>query len=261
MRTRSPTLKRAGAGACRPNEPRVRAWGTSATPSLRLTAFPGRNACPAAISSAPASPRSMTMFSSAQRPFSVIGARKIDLRRQLLDAGAPFVDGPGADHAHGAVEREAAAFPRVVKDRLVLFRLDFAEAVHAAHVVNAVHYAASAGFFGRPVPIMQSRVTKVGELLLAPALGARRPHRQHDEAGLGGRVPHPDLRVGRQRHAEIGEHAARIVHRARAVRRRLVPDRRQAEHFPRIAGAQRADDDVVESPACSRPRSGDRRHG
>ena len=45
--------------------------------------------------------------------------------------------------------------------------------------------------------------------------------------------------------AEVVEHAARVLHRARAVRRRLVPDRRQAEHLPRIAGAQRADDHVV----------------
>src|SRR5262245_56655200 len=97
----------------------------------------------------------------AQRPFSVIGVREIDLRRQFLDSGAPFVDGPGADHAHGAVEREAAAFPRGVKHRLVLLRFDFAEAVHAAHVMDAVHHAASAGFFGRPAPIMETRVTSV----------------------------------------------------------------------------------------------------
>ena len=45
--------------------------------------------------------------------------------------------------------------------------------------------------------------------------------------------------------AEVVEHAARVLHGARAVRRRLVPDRRQAEHLPRIAGAQRADDHVV----------------
>ena len=45
--------------------------------------------------------------------------------------------------------------------------------------------------------------------------------------------------------AEVGQDAARIHDGARAVRRRLVPDRRQAEHLPRVAGAQRADDDVV----------------
>src|SRR5579863_8060982 len=96
----------------------------------------------------------------AQRPFAVIGRRQINVRRQGLDAGAAFVDGPGADRPHGAVERQAAAFPGGMKHRLVFFRLDFAEAVHAAHVVNAVHQATSPGDFGRLVPIMLSRVTK-----------------------------------------------------------------------------------------------------
>src|SRR5207237_7389281 len=39
------------------------------------------------------------------------------------------------------------------------FRLDLAEAVHAAHVVHAVHDRACAADRGRPVPIMLSRVT------------------------------------------------------------------------------------------------------
>ena len=72
---------------------------------------------------------------------------------------AAAVDGPLAGVAHGAVDREHAAFPLLVKRRLVRLRLDFAEAVHAAHVMNAVHAGTSFGFFGRPVPIMQSRVT------------------------------------------------------------------------------------------------------
>src|SRR5262249_47768590 len=86
---------------------------------------------------------------------------------------------------------------------------------------------------------------ELGELVLAPALGAGRSHRQHQKAGLGGGIPHPDLRLLPQPDAQVGEHAARILDRARAVGRRLVPDRRQAQHFPRIAGAQRADDHVV----------------
>ena len=88
---------------------------------------------------------------------------------------------------------------------------------------------------------------ELGEPLLAPAFGAGRPHRQHQEARLRGRIPDPDLGLLRQLDAEIGEHAARILDRARAVGRGLVPDRRQAEHLPRIAGAQRADDHVVEA--------------
>ena len=85
-----------------------------------------------------------------------------------------------------------------------------------------------------------------GEFVSAPAVRACRAHRQNDEARLRGRIPDADLRVRRKRHAEISEHAARIVDRARAIRRRFVPDRRQAEHFPRIAGAQGAHDHVVE---------------
>ena len=40
--------------------------------------------------------------------------------------------------------------------------------------------------------------------------------------------------------------AARVDHRARPIGRGLVPDRRQAEHRPRITRAQRAHDQVVD---------------
>src|SRR6195256_902932 len=46
-----------------------------------------------------------------------------------------------------------------MKHRLVRLDLDLAEAVHAAHVVHAIHDGAF-GVFGKPVPIMESRVTK-----------------------------------------------------------------------------------------------------
>src|SRR5262249_59392025 len=51
-------------------------------------------------------------------------------------------------------------FPVVVKDRLVRLRLDFAETVHAAHIVDTVHHATLLGCFGSPEPIMLSRVTR-----------------------------------------------------------------------------------------------------
>src|SRR5262249_55016259 len=60
---------------------------------------------------------------------------------------------------HGALHGEHAALPRRMEHGLVRLRLNLAEAVHAAHVVHAVHAASSFGDFGRPVPIMQSRVT------------------------------------------------------------------------------------------------------
>src|SRR5882757_197010 len=45
--------------------------------------------------------------------------------------------------------------------------------------------------------------------------------------------------------SEFAENAARVNHGARAIGRRLVPDGRQSEDGPGIAGTQRADDQVV----------------
>src|ERR1700761_5645137 len=45
-----------------------------------------------------------------------------------------------------------------MKHRLIRFELDFAEAVHPAHVMHAVHDGAL-GVLGNPVPIIESRVT------------------------------------------------------------------------------------------------------
>ena len=64
--------------------------------------------------------------------------------------------------------------------------------------------------------------------------------------------PHPDLDVVGQLGAEFGEHAARVGDRARAVRRRLVPDRRQPEYRPGVTGAERRRRGCAPSP-CSRP--------
>ena len=47
--------------------------------------------------------------------------------------------------------------------------------------------------------------------------------------------------------AELAQHHARLAHRARAVLERLVPDGRQADEGVRIAGAERAHDDVVDA--------------
>src|SRR5665213_265752 len=75
-----------------------------------------------------------------------------------------MVDVPGAGVAHGALHRQHAALPRRVEHRLVRFNLDLAKAVHAAHVVNAVHHctllSSWSGLSGTPVPIIESRVTR-----------------------------------------------------------------------------------------------------
>ena len=196
----------------------------------------------------------------AEEPFLVIGRGEIDLRRQQFPREARHVDVPDAGRAHGAVHRQHAAFPRLVERRLVRFSTSTLPKPSMPPMSWTPFMPASSG--SRQAGA-DHRVAgdDLGELLLAPAFGACGPHRHDQEARLGGGIPHPDFGVLGQRDAEIVEHAARVLDRARAIGRGLVPDRRQAEHFPRIAGAQRADDHVVASSACSRPRPDDRRRG
>src|ERR671936_860126 len=77
---------------------------------------------------------------------------------QPLLREARGIDRPRSGIAHRALHREDAPLPGSVKHRLVRLGIDLAEAVHAAHVVNAVHQATSSGRLGSPVPIMASRV-------------------------------------------------------------------------------------------------------
>jgi DNA-binding transcriptional MocR family regulator len=84
-----------------------------------------------------------------------------------------------------------------------------------------------------------------GEFVGRETAGPGRPGRQHHVTGLRGRIPDRDLDMIGQRQAELGEHRARLPHRPRPVGEALVPARRGAEQRYRIAGAQRADDDVV----------------
>ena len=92
-------------------------------------------------------------------PALVIGDAEIGLRRELLLRCPRHVDVPSAGIGHGPLQREHASFPGRVERRLVCLGHDLAEPVHASHVVNAIHHATSCGLFGKPVPIMQSRVT------------------------------------------------------------------------------------------------------
>ena len=180
-----------------------------------------------------------------QRPAPVVRRREIGLRRQGLLGESQIVDMPGAGIAERPLHGEHAPFPAFVKRRLVGLDLDLAEAVHAAHVVDAVHRAISAGERARPVPIIESRVTRSARRSsLQPSVPAGRIGTTRKRVSA---VEVPDAYFGflGQRDAEIGQNAARVLDRPRAVGRRLVPDRRQPEHFPRIAGAQRADDHVV----------------
>src|SRR3954467_12198287 len=47
-----------------------------------------------------------------------------------------------------------------VKDGFVSFDLDPAHVLHAAHVVNAVHFEPPCGLLSFPTPTIESRVTK-----------------------------------------------------------------------------------------------------
>ena len=132
----------------------------------------------------------------------------------------------------------------VVKHRLVRLGLDLAEAVHAAHVVHAVHDGAP-GVLGKPVPIMESRVTSSASCSsLQPSVPAGRIGSTRKRVSAVESQTRISMSFGRL-DAEIGEHAARVLHRAGAIGRGLVPDRRQPQHFPGITGAQRAHDHVV----------------
>jgi hypothetical protein len=94
-----------------------------------------------------------------QRPALVIGRGEIDLRRQPLLRKAGGIERPRSGIAHRDLHRENAPFPWRMKHRLVGLALDFTEAVHAAHVVNAVHQATSSARLGSRAPIIASRVT------------------------------------------------------------------------------------------------------
>src|ERR1035437_10837897 len=88
---------------------------------------------------------------------------------------------------------------------------------------------------------------EVRKPLLAPAVGAGRAHRQHEIANFRGRIPDANIGALGQLKTEIPQDAAWILHRLGAIGRGLVPDRRQSEHRPWIAGPQCAHDHVVES--------------
>jgi len=85
----------------------------------------------------------------------------------------------------------------------------------------------------------------VGKPLLAPAFSSGRAHWQHQVPQLSIAVPDAHLGLIGYREAEFCEHASRIAHEAGTVGRRFVPNWRQAECRPRIAGAEGADHYVV----------------
>src|SRR5262249_34692021 len=107
-------------------------------------------------------------------PALVVGARQIEMRREHLLFGARHVDVPESGRAHEHLHRERAPLPVGMKHRLVRRLPHFADAMHAPHVMAAVHRALP-GSSGRPVPIMELRVTRFASLSsLQPSVPAGR---------------------------------------------------------------------------------------
>ncbi len=92
----------------------------------------------------------------------------------------------------------------------------------------------------QPVPCDQG-----GEFVGGEPVAPGRPGWQHHIAGLRGRVPDRDLDIIGQCQAELREHRTGLPHRSRPVGEALVPAWRRPEQRYGVAGAQRADDDVV----------------
>ena len=146
-----------------------------------------------------------------------------------------------------------------MEHRLVRLGLDRAKAVHAAHVVDRIAHRDAPRWrlrrFRQAGADHAVAGDEPGELFLAQALGS------------GGRIGNTRKRVSavesqmrtsvccRQLEAEIREHALRVDDRARAVGADLYQTGGSPSTSHGIAGAQRADDEVVQSGACSRPRS------
>ena len=86
--------------------------------------------------------------------------------RPVLACEAPHVDVPFTGPTCDQGKREYATLPFCVKGRLAYFRYDRTKSVTSAHIMRAVHRDPPSSNVGRPVPIMQSRVT----------IDARRPY-------------------------------------------------------------------------------------
>src|SRR5580693_867496 len=87
---------------------------------------------------------------------------------------------------------------------------------------------------------------QTGEFVLAESFGAGGPLRKNEIAKLRVAIPDAHLNFLRKLDAKLLQDAPRVDNRARPVRRRLVPVRGQSKRRPRIAGAQRANDHVVD---------------
>src|SRR5271165_3739704 len=84
---------------------------------------------------------------SSKRPTPIIRRGEIDCRPLVLSRIAEHVQIPGAGWAHRAHYCDHATFRRRMENEFVRLGLNFAETVHAAHVMDTVHGLTSSGFF------------------------------------------------------------------------------------------------------------------
>ena len=89
---------------------------------------------------------------------------------------AGLIEIPHSCTTHGKRQRKSAPLPIGVKWRLAVLTHDRAEILHTAHVVDAVHAACLVSAdFGKPVPIIESRVTsEASSSSLQPSVPAGR---------------------------------------------------------------------------------------
>src|SRR5688572_2326808 len=94
-------------------------------------------------------------------PVIVVAARQIEMRRHQLADVAETIDVEALGIGHAARDAEHPCFPGRVPQRLVLLMLrgNRPVAVHAAHVVYAVHALLPFGASTLATPIIASRVT------------------------------------------------------------------------------------------------------
>src|SRR5205807_8873155 len=95
----------------------------------------------------------------AAQPLLVVSRGEVFGRRDPLARVAPHVDVPLAMVAAGEIESVHARLPLGVDHRLVLLDFDRTHAVHAAHVLDAVHGLLRSGALTCATPIIASRVT------------------------------------------------------------------------------------------------------
>jgi hypothetical protein len=127
---------------------------------MRLTGFGCVRECPGIDFVFRDQPALLDHVFERREPDLIIAHRQIFSGRPVLAREPSHVDVPAAGHAHGEREREGALLPFCMEHWFVRLGRDRAMTVCAAEILRAVHFAMSFGDFGRPVPIMESRVTR-----------------------------------------------------------------------------------------------------